>query len=172
MERTKIEKERKTIQLKAGVCSLVRSVFLSHFRPLLPVAISSREGTIPALSLGFLFVLSHSLRSGEHELPYSDATCENQLKQMTSAESRRHSNYGCLVKVAFFRSSLLITIDTQQRAIDDEVPDRDCLMLLHFALPGAILLGRRGTTLSADKKDVGDALRGKSRGAARVTAIV
>lgn len=40
--------------------------------------------------------------------------------------NRRHSNYGCLVKVAFFRSPLLITIDTQQRAIDDEAPDRDC----------------------------------------------
>lgn len=86
--------------------------------------------------------------------------------------NRRHSNYGCLVKVAFFRSPLLITIDTQQRAIDDEAPDRDCPTLLpHLALPGAILLGRRGTTLSADKKDVGDAPRGRPRGAARVTAI-
>lgn len=32
--------------------------------------------------------LSHSPRSGKHELPYSDATSEDQLKQMTSSRAR------------------------------------------------------------------------------------
>jgi len=46
----KIEKERKTMQLTAGVCSPVLvSLFFSRLRSLLFVAISSRE-IIPALT--------------------------------------------------------------------------------------------------------------------------
>lgn len=69
---------------------------------------------------------------------------------------RRQFDCGCLVKIT---SSLLITIDTRQRAIDDKVFDRvvcDRAMRFLSALLDAILLGRRGTTLSANEKDVGD----------------
>ena len=82
-------------------------LFFSHSRSLLFVAISSKE-IIPTLTythiLGSLFVLSHSPRSGEHEFPYSDATSEDQLKQMTSSRGRG----GSLIAGVSLRSPLQI----------------------------------------------------------------
>jgi len=77
----KIEKERKTMQLTAGVCS---PVLVSLFSLVSTPSFSSRShpGRSSRHSLGSFFVLSHSPRSGEHELPYSDVTSEDQLKQM------------------------------------------------------------------------------------------
>lgn len=74
--------------------------------------------TIPALSLGFLFVLSHSLRSGEHELPYSDATCEGST--LTNDVGRITVRGGILITVVSLRSLFqIVPINYDRYSIDD-----------------------------------------------------
>lgn len=78
-EGPKIEKERKTMQLTAGVCSpsSFAPLLFSLVSPFSPFRRDFIQRDHPGTrSRGPLFVLSHSPRSGEHELPYSDATSE------------------------------------------------------------------------------------------------
>lgn len=95
---------------------------------------------------------------GEHELPYSDATSEDQLKQMTSNRARR----GNLIAGVSLRLPLQIvpinydrypTITSHRWRGNSIV---SLVIVLCVSLHGAILLGRRSTTLSANEKDVGD----------------
>lgn len=102
----KSKKRGRQCRLTAGVCLPVRSFLIllllflslscisSSISTLSPSLISSRE-TIPTLTR--LFVLSHSPRSGEHELPYSGVTSGDQLIQMTSNESRAHARLAAAV---------------------------------------------------------------------------
>lgn len=75
----------------AGVCSSLApfptTISLFLHLPTGHDTISSRGP-----SHGSFFVLSHSPRSGEHGLPYSAATTNDQLKQMTSTRVSSSSN--------------------------------------------------------------------------------
>ena len=74
---------------KQQVSALPFPLFPSSFI-FLPAMTRSHPGDP---SHGSFFVLSHSPRSGEHGLPYSAATTNDQLKQMTSTRVSSSSTF-------------------------------------------------------------------------------
>lgn len=172
------------MKLTAGVCLCAfvspsfRPLYLSVFSPSLSpsssVSSSSQRGlnqaeTNPTLPF---VLLSRSPRSGERELPYSGATSEDQFEQMTPSRARAGSLIaGVSLRPILPLGSAPINYDRWRatRAVDYATPGRvarDCPASCLFPSP-RLSSGRRGTTLSAGEKDVGEVPRGRPRGAAR-----
>lgn len=124
--------------------------------------------------LGSLFVLSHSPWSGEHELPYSDATSKDQLKQMTLNRARG----GNLTADVSLRSPLqIVPVNYDTGSIpDDHEPSvtrgtRSCRLVV--ALCASLRPARRDSPRSSRYHAVCQReRRGRPQSVARITAIV